>query len=278
MKKFNTILVGLFILFAAVFLSAYSLRQKTMGKPSPAPIWGARIPFYGNLSSLSGDQYLYKTGDPFARVTAQKGRTGYSTIHFFIYGGNPPENNAQFSGVNMTDWVSGSAGPTGFCGFPAPYNSWESPDCLVGFFNSDHPKAGYEHLLFYFVVGADIEDLNTFPIGIEKKWTGPGSVTIYLWNSFEALTDQDPEPYYSVTADLKNLCSDGEKGYWIKRVDDKTWEIRIEQQVFDVSEHYSWAETVIGKNGRPTTITTSYTPLKGKANLSYKIRLIKNPS
>lgn len=267
--------VGLAITGSGVFSHAAPAKR-----PAPEPVWAAQIPAYGNLFPMQ-EGYLYKNGDPYVRVTVQKSTTAgvvtRSTIHFFIYANtNPPTPGALFQGMSLSDYSLGEAGPAGACGFPDGFGGG-LPGCLESFFNSPQPKPGYEHLLFYFVVEADIEDLGTFPQGEEVHWTGSGADTIYFWNSFNPLSAADPEPYESVTARLTSLCSDGDKGIWIKRVGD-TWEIRIEQQMFTVSQHYTWQETKIGKNGRPQTIVTSYQPLTGTGELSYKLRLIKNPS
>lgn len=284
-KKFIRV-VSLCAAIVVLIWAANALGQKSLHaaakKPNPAPVWGAQIIDYGNLSGM-GENHVYDSGDPNVRVTLQKSTTGgvvtQSTVHFFIYGNtNPPATWAKFDGVNFFDYSSGNSGPAGFCGFPTPYNQWDSPDCLLGFLNSDHPKKGYEHLLFYFVIGADLEDLAVFPMGERVPWTGSGAVTVSFWNAFDPLSASDPEPYESVTASLKNLCSDSPKGYWITRIDDNHWEIQIEQQLFTFTQFYSWEETIIGRNGKPARVITNYQPLTGSGEMSYKIRLIKNPS
>ncbi len=277
------------VLFPAVcflvflFVAEFGLKSQAAPakKPAPEPIWGARIFDYKNLLGM-GEGYLYKSGDPYIRVTVQKSSTGgvvtQSTIHFFIYASDPVQKWVQFQGLSLSEYSIGTPGPAGACGFPEGYNSGGLPSCFLNFFNSMHPKPGYEHLLFYFVVDADIEDRAMFPIGMTVPWTGGGAVTIYIWNSFDPLSFTDPQPYESITASLKNLCVESPKGYWITRVDANTWDITIEQQVFDLTQHYSWASTSTGRNGKPVTTITSYQPLAGKGELSYKIRLIKNPA
>jgi len=279
-----------FLVIVVVIVDAQGVNSqfKTQGKPVKPPgqdnpeeiTWGAQILDYGgNLFGKEAD-YIYKSSDPFVNVTVQEGKkTGNTTIHFFLYANyDPPDPWIQFRDVVMTDFVFGEEGPNGACGFPYPYNSLGTPGCLGDFFNSQHPKLGYEHILFYIVLAdADLEDLSMFPEGVEILWTGSGVVKIYIWNSFDPLTAEDPEPYNSVTAHLKTYCMEDGKGIWIRRVAD-TWEIRIEQQVFDISEHYSWEEPATTTKGKPTSNVTYYTPLEAKTTLSYIIRLIKNPS
>jgi hypothetical protein len=281
LRLFFTItgIVACSLAFASLAFKSQAAPAK---KPTPAPVWGVQIASYGNLLGM-GDDYLYRSGDPYVNVTVQKGTSGnvvvQSTIHFFIYASPQEEKWARFYNVDLLpDYSLGNAGPAGQCGFPAGYNSGGLPGCFLNFFNSEHPKPGYEHLLFYFVIGADLEDLSTFPLGVDTKWTGSGAVTVYIWNAFDPLSSTDPEPYESVTANLRSPCSDGDRGYWIKRVDANTWEIRVEQQVFSLTQFYSWEDTIIGKKGKPSYVITSYQPLAGEGELTYKIRLIKNPS
>jgi len=277
------------VLFPAVcflvflFVAEFGLKSQAAPakKPAPEPIWGAQIADYGNLVGM-GDNVIYGANDPYARVTVQKSTAGggatRSTIHFFVYPSDPPQRWAQFQGLSLSEFTPGEPGPAGACGFPAGYTSGILPDCFLNFFNSLHPKLGYEQLLFYFVVDAYIEDPSLFPIGTPISWTGGGAVTVYLWNAFDPLSKDDPEPYESITASLKGLCTDYPKGYWITRLDDKTWEITIEQQVFNLAQFYDWESTSTGRNGKPVRTITYYQPLAGKGELSYKIRLIKNPS
>lgn len=252
-------------------------------KPVPAPTWGAQIPTYGNLAGMS-DAHIYRSDDPNVRVTLQKSTTAgvvtSSTMHFFIYSSaNPPETWARFNGVNLTDYnIAADPGPAGACGFPPSFNCCALPDCFINFFNSDHPQHGYDHLLFYVAIGADIEDLNTFPMGVDTYWAGPADVTVFIWNSFGSLSADDPEPYESAQAKFKNTDGTNPSGFWIMRVDANTWELRIEPLLFTMSQYYSWGSTVIGKNSKPATVITNYVPLTGHGMLSYKIRLIKNPS
>jgi hypothetical protein len=276
---FAPLCCALLILLATIFIP--KSEAIAGGKPIPPAVWGVKILDYGNLLGM-GDGYLYKDGEPFIRVTVQKGTTGgtvtRSTIHFFIYASDPVQKWAKFQGLSLTEYNTGLPGPAGACGFPDGYNYGVLPDCFLNFFNSAHPKPGYEHLLFYFVFNADIEDPVAFPPGQTFSWTGGGASTIYLWNSFDPLFQLDLQPYESVTASLKNLCSEAPKGIWITRNDANTWDIRVEQQIYDFSQHYSWATTTTGKNGRPTTTVTSYQPLTGKGELSFMLQLIKNPS
>src|SRR5512141_2150841 len=264
----------LLILSATCVLAAFCLtllgpksQAAPVKKPTPEPFWGAQIAAYGNLAGMGGD-FIYKNGDLYSRVTVQKSTTAgiatRSTIHFFIYPGDPLQRWAQFQGLSLTEFTTAEPGPAGACGFPEGYRSGGSPDCFLSFFNSAHPKPGYEHLLFYFVVDADIEDTSLFPVGSPVQWTGGGAVTIYFWNAFDPLSATDPEPYESVTASLKELCIDYPKGYWITRVDDKTWEIMIEQQVFDMAQFYSWVITSVGRNGKTYRTIANYEPLSGK--------------
>jgi len=139
-------------------------------------------------------------------------------------------------------------------------------NCFLNFFNSMHPKPGYEHLLFYLVFNADIEDPGVFPVGQTVSWLGGGASTIYIWNSFDPLFATDPSRMNRVTASLKNMCPEYPKGIWVTRLDANTWDIRIEQQIYDFTQHYSWATTSTGKNGRPVTSVTSYQPLTGKGS------------
>src|SRR5512141_1790525 len=234
----------LLILSATCVLAAFCLtllgpksQAAPVKKPTPEPFWGAQIAAYGNLAGMGG---------------------------VFIYPGDPLQRWAQFQGLSLTEFTTAEPGPAGACGFPEGYRLGGSPDCFLSFFNSAHPKPGYEHLLFYFVVDADIEDTSLFPVGSPVQWTGGGAVTIYFWNAFDPLSATDPEPYESVTASLKELCIDYPKGYWITRVDDKTWEIMIEQQVFDMAQFYSWVITSVGRNGKTYRTIANYEPLSGK--------------
>jgi hypothetical protein len=251
------------------------------GKPTPPAIWGIKILDYKNLIGM-GESYLYKDGTPFIRVTVQKSTSGgtviRSTLHFFIYASDSMEKWVQFQGLSLTDYTLSAAGPAGACGFPEGYTSGGLPACFLNFFNSMHPKPGYEHLLFYIVFNGDIEDPDLFPVGQEVPWIGGGASKIFFWNSFDPLSESDLEPYESITATLGSLCQEAPKGIWINRPDAMTWDIRIEQQVYDFSQHYSWASTTMGKNGKPVTTVTSFQPLTGKGELSYILRLIKNPS
>jgi hypothetical protein len=272
-------MVGALAVLSVAFLGLAS-HPALGGKPVPQPVWGVKIFDYGNLLGM-GEGHLYKNGDPSVRVTVQKSTAGgvvtQSTIHFFIYASDPVQQWAQFQGLGLTEYALGDPGPAGVCGFPDGFKAGGLPSCFENFFNSTHPKPGYEHLLFYLVFNADIENTNVFPIGDTVSWMGGGASTIYIWNSFAPLSPSDPQPYESVTASLKNLCAEAPKGIWVTRPDANTWDINIEQQVYDFTQHYSWATTTTGKNGRTTTTVTSYQPLAGKGELSYKIRLIKNP-
>ncbi|MFC2161719.1 hypothetical protein ACFLRX_08730 [Acidobacteriota bacterium] len=279
----------LFVTVIVVFSNAQAVNNQVgiQGKPIKPPgkdkqqeaTWGAQIPFYGNLLGM-GEDHVYDSSDPLVNVLVQRNNTsGNTSVNFWLYANeDPPDPWAEFSGVFMDEIIIGPEGPGGYCGFPG-FGPLENPVCLEGFFNSQHPKQGYEHILFSFVfIGADFEDLSMFPMDEEILWTGSGVCKIYIWNNFDPLTEEDPEPYHSVRVVLNEYCTDAEKGIFITRTATNTWEIRTEQQVFDISEHYSWEEPDVSKKGRPRTITTHYTSLEAKANMSYKIRLIKNPN
>jgi hypothetical protein len=277
-------IVVVFAILAFVWIGQESFAAAGK-KPAPEPVWAAQIPDYGNLSGMktgTGEDYLYKSSDPYVRVTVQKSSAGgivtRTTVHFYIYPSAPdPLVWARFTGVYPA-LSPGIPGPAGACGFPYPYNGFPSPDCFLNFVNSNHPKPGYDHLLFNFWVDADIDDLSRFPlIGEEIQWTGSGAFTINIWNSFEPISSQDPEPYHTVVARLNGGDNDPPRGFFIRRISDNTWEFRIEQKSFAFSQVYSWAETVVGRNGKPSTIVTQYQPLTGEGDLSLKLRLIKNP-
>lgn len=268
------------LLFLAAFaLSVFVPQDVTAGKRPAEPSWGVKIIDYGNLAGMAPD-HIYKGSDPNVRVTLQKSTSGGvvtgSTLHFFIYA-NPQQTYATFHDINFPqeDLIFGDPGPVGFCGFPGPPIS---EPCLVDFVNSWHPKPGYVHLLFYFVIGADLENEAIFPLSTPVQWTGTGAVTTYFWNAFDPIVPNDPESYASVTASLKNLCIENGKGIWITRMGPDTWEIEIRQQVFDWTQFYSYATTSIGRNGRTYTTITNYQPLAAKGELTYKIVLIKNPA
>ncbi len=249
-------------------------------KPIPAPVWGAQIFDYGNLAGMESGHVYSGSNDSNVRVTVQKSSTGgvvtSSTVHFFIYA-NPQQTYATFHDVvfPQEDLILGDAGPVGYCGFPGPP---VSDPCLIDFVNTWHPKPGYVHLLFYFAIGADLESTDAFPLDVPIQWTGTGAVTVYFWNAFDPIMAGDAEPFESVTASLKNLCIENGKGIWITRTGSDTWDIEIRQQVFDWSQFYSYGTTSIGRNGRTYTTITNYQPLAAKGELTYKMKLIKNPS
>jgi len=184
----------------------------------------------------------------------------------------------SFSNVVFSELVEADVtGPGGVCGFPPFYNVG-FPNCLPLFLNSDHPKQGYEHAMFRFRIDADLDDETLFPPGQRVKYMGSGAITIYLWNSFEPLTADDPFPYHTVTVHLAHMCTDGDKGYYITKLDDGTWELNLEGQTFDITQSYTWKEvTGIGKNKKPIISITSYAPQSGLADVACKFIIIKNP-
>ncbi len=286
-KTILGIALGLLVLISLATIAA---GQKPGKKPpSEEVVWGVRIPAYGNLSGQDGGSHLYTDADSNVRVSIGESTTGttvdYTSIRLFIFAnasndtnGDPLETFVSFYNVTFPELVQADdPGPTLYCGFPPAYNTG-SPDCLRFFLNSNHPKRGYEHVLFSFRIDADLEDEMLFPKGSRIKYTGPGAITIYIWNSFEALTVADPYPYHTVTLHLANLCSDGDKGYYITRINDSEWELNLEDQVLDIRQSYSWEEvTGIGKNKRPIITRTSYVPHEGLINLSYRFVIVKNP-
>lgn len=286
MRKRPAVLSGL-ILVTALIILAFALGpfgHAALGKkPAPEPVWAMQVPSDSlNLSGME-DGFLYKNGNPYVRITVQKSTTGgtvtRTTVHFYIYPSTPdPQVWASLGGIFPDIVLAEDPGPGGACGFPYPYSQIGPPGCFLDFVNSAHPKPGYEHLLFNFWVGADIEDLSRFPHGQEVQWTGSGAFTINIWNSFEPISLSDPEPYHTVVASLAGGDNDYPQGFFITRTGTNTWEFRIEQKLFTLSQAYSWAETVIGRNGKPTTKITSWQPLRGEGPLSFKLRLVKNPA
>jgi hypothetical protein len=254
-------------------------------KPVPEPIWAAQIPAYGNLMSM-GEGHLYKSGDPYVRVTVQKATTGgavtRTTVHFFIYpSANPPEVWARFTGIDFLPTL-GDPGPLaalGLCGFPPDYCLGSQGADFLGFVNSEHPKPGYEHLLFNFWFDGDFEDAVRYPAGLGPvQYLGSGTFNIFFWNNFDPLSAADPEPYETVTARLVGGDNTEGRGLFIEKIGDNAWEFTIERKLFAFSQHYSWIEPGIGRNGKPATVHTSWEPLSGEQELSFKIRLVKNPS
>jgi hypothetical protein len=177
--------------------------------------------------------------------------------------------------------VLGPAGPTGYCGFPVPFKNMSTPECFVAFFNSEHPKTGYEHIVFLIILyglDSDIEDLSKFPVGGGPYlWTSGGiRSNISIWNNRDPLTEVDS--YHSLAATLSSYCIEDGKGIYITRESLNSWLFRIEQQVYDLSEYYTWAEPDPNAKGKPKTILSFYTPVEAQAELSFTIRLIKNPN
>jgi hypothetical protein len=246
-------------------------------KPTPEPVWAATIPAYGNLVGMDEGRYLYKSGDPYVRVTVQKATTGgivtRTTVHFYIYPSMPePGVWARFQGVDFQP-VLGDPGPLGalgICGFPPGYCNF------FGFVNSEHPKPGYEHLLFNFWFDGDIED-PARPLGVPIQYLGSGAFNIFIWNNFSPLSTEDPEPYETVSASLVGGDNTSPHGLFIEKISDSIWEFTLEQKLFKFSQNYGWTEPGVGRNGKPTTVYSSWEPLSGEQALSFKIRLIKNP-
>jgi hypothetical protein len=285
MLKSGKLLFGAVMALAAVaiVLLIGTPGQAAPGKkPVPEPVWGMQIPESLNLAGMPGD-FVYKSGNPCVRITVQKSTTGgivtRTTVHFYIYPSTtPPQVWAKFQNVNLeTIDLAADPGPAGACGFPFPYNQGISPSCFFAFVNTMHPLPGYEHLLFYFWIDADIEDAIRFPLGEEVQWFTGGAFTINIWNDFEPISQDDPEPYQTIVARLAGGDNTCPQGFFITRTGANTWEFRIEQKMFAFSQSYHWAETGTGRNGKPTTVVTGWRPLEGEGPLSLKLRLIKNP-
>ena len=261
--------------------------------PTPEDVWGAQIPAWGNLSGMI-DEYpethLYSNADPNVRVSVIKSMTGttvdFTSIKLSIYAnatndtkGDPLETYVSFSNAYFPELVQAAdPGPLGWCGFPPYYNIGGSQSCLLYFLNSNHPKEGYEHILFSFRIDADLEDETLFPKSQRVKYLGLGSITIYIWNSFEAITLYDPFPYHTVTMNLAHMCNDGEQGYYITRLDDNKWELNLVGQTLEIRQNYQYEEvTGTDKRNRPIITRTAYVPQSGLVDLSYKFVIIKNP-
>jgi hypothetical protein len=274
------------ILIAALVILAFASGppgQAAPGKkPGPEPVWAMQVPESLNLVGMP-EGFIYKSGDPYVRVTVQKSTSGSvvtrTTVHFYIYpSSNPPQVWASFRGVYPVVMLAEDPGPGGTCGFPYPFNQEVSPGCFLDFVNSPQPLPGYEHLLLNFWIDADIEDLNRFPIGQEVQWLTGGAFTINFWNSFDPISATDPEPFQTVVARLQGSDNVYPQGFFITRTGPNTWDFRLEQKMFTFSQAYSWAESVIGRNGKPTIKITSWEPLEGEGPLSFVLRLIKNPA
>lgn len=277
---------SILVLFATLSIIAVVVgptSQAAPGKrPAPEPVWAMQIPDSLNLVGMPNG-YLYKNGDPYVRVTVQKATTGSvvtrTTFHFFIYPSTtPPQVWAKFQGIYPSVTLAADPGPGGYCGFPAAVPQDGSPACFTAFINSEHPKPGYEHLLFYFWIEGDIEDPARYPLGSEVQLTGNGAFTINIWNDFDPIFPDDPEPYQTVVARLVGGDNEPPRGFFVTRSSSNSWEFRVEQKMFDFSQAYHWAETVIGRNGKPTTVVTGYKPLTGQGELSFALRLFKNPA
>ena len=191
MKKNTKAFLGLVLgLVVIVGLTSVAFGQKG-GRKQPPATWGVRIPAYGNLSGMGGGTHLYTNDDPNVNFSVTKEMTGqtvdYTSIRLFIFAnaandgcGNPLETYVSFFGVNFSELLeSDEVGPGGVCGFPPCFNVG-FPDCLPYFLNTDHPKQGYEHVLFGFRINADIDDETLFPMGQRVKYMGSGAITIYI--------------------------------------------------------------------------------------------------
>ena len=81
-----------------------------------------------------------------------------------------------------------------------------------------------------------------------------------------------------MTLHLANMCSEGDNGYYITRVDNDTWELNLEGQVLEVTQSYIWEEvTGTTKNKRPIIERTSYVPQSGLAGIDYRFVIVRNP-
>jgi hypothetical protein len=272
-----------------IALAAVAFSQKP-GKNPPKPpadttVWGAQIQPYMNMSGMDDGNFVYESGvNPNVRITVSKNTTGstvnYTEIHFFIYAnanndenGDPLDTYMTFQAAPIVGLTTGVAGPLP-TGFPTIYGN-----SLGAFLNSNHPKQGYDHIFFRFVIADDLENEAIFPIGGDpQKYTGGRTLYIYLWNSFDCLIDGEPFPYHSVMLHLADWCNEDTRGYYIMRKTENTWEFWLEGQILEVIQSYCYsAVTGEAKNKKPIVTTTYWEPQSGLVNLSYKIDLIKNP-
>ena len=289
MKKNGKVILGFATgLVIIIALAAVAFSQKPGKKPpKETTVWGAQILPYMNLSGMDGGNYVYKSGvNPNVRITVSKNTTGstvnYTEIHFFIYAnannddfGDPRDTYMTFLGAQISDLTEADeTGPLGTDGFPLLYSN-----NLSGFLNSNHPKKGYDHIFFRFVIAGDLENEAIFPIGgAPQKYTGAGSLTIFIWNSFDCLIPGEEFPYHSVKLHLASLCNEEPRGYYITRTAEDKWEFWLKNEILEIIQSYCYSEvTGYAKNKRPIVTTKSYEPQSGLVNLSYKIVLIKNP-
>jgi hypothetical protein len=196
------------------------------------------------------------------------------------------EAHVGFQGVQVYDLEvtgDGYAGgfPPSFPPYPDPTDESQLSSYLDNFINTiQHPytytngdyTAGYEHILFYISIGANLEDTLDFPVGEAVDWPGHNA-NIYFWNNFET-DDGEGIHYHSLTAHTEYIPN--ATCYEITRLTEDSWKILINSQKFTLEEsYYEGSTSPIGASGKVRTIREYHNPLIASAYMSYAFILTR---